>query len=81
MLSRSSILGYLCLLWPTVVFALSHAHLAELRNATTQVFHHGWDNYMRVAFPEDEVRKHLASVRHWKQTDFASSYARYPVHR
>ncbi|KAL0935246.1 ER glycosyl hydrolase [Colletotrichum truncatum] len=56
MLSQLFVLLYLCLSWPIAVSAVSTAKLAELRNATTQVFHHGWDNYMRVAFPEDELR-------------------------
>ncbi|OLN82876.1 ER degradation-enhancing alpha-mannosidase-like protein 1 [Colletotrichum chlorophyti] len=56
MLSQLLLLVYLCLSWPLAVSAISAARLAELRNATTQVFHHGWDNYMRIAFPEDELR-------------------------
>ncbi|GKT43230.1 ER degradation-enhancing alpha-mannosidase-like protein 1 [Colletotrichum spaethianum] len=56
MLSQLLALAHLCLLWPLAVSAISPVRLAELRNATTQVFHHGWDNYMRIAFPEDELR-------------------------
>ncbi|KAE9581013.1 ER degradation-enhancing alpha-mannosidase-like protein 1 [Colletotrichum fructicola] len=56
MLSRILVLLYLCLSWPAAVSAISTAKLAELRNATTDVFHHGWNNYMGIAFPEDELR-------------------------
>lgn len=55
MLSQIVLLLFLCISWPAVAFATGAAKLAQLRNATTQVFHHGWDNYMHIAFPEDEV--------------------------
>ena len=29
--------------------------VAELRRATVGMFYHGFDNYMHIAFPEDEV--------------------------
>ncbi|CAK7271854.1 hypothetical protein SEPCBS119000_004820 [Sporothrix epigloea] len=32
------------------------ARVTELRRKTTDMFYHGFDNYMRVAFPEDELR-------------------------
>ena len=31
------------------------ARVAELRRETVDMFYHGYDNYMRIAFPEDEV--------------------------
>lgn len=35
---------------------MTPAHIAELRKETVDMFYHGFDNYMDVAFPEDEVR-------------------------
>lgn len=29
--------------------------ITDLRHETVDMFYHGFDNYMRVAFPEDEV--------------------------
>jgi len=37
------------------VAAMRHGRLADLRSETVDLFYHGFDNYMRVAFPEDEV--------------------------
>jgi hypothetical protein len=34
---------------------MSPRRVAELRQDTVDMFYHGFDNYMRVAFPEDEV--------------------------
>jgi hypothetical protein len=34
-------------------------HIAELRRETVELFYHGFDNYMEIAFPEDEVRSPL----------------------
>jgi len=34
---------------------MSPADIAELRKETVRMFYHGYDNYMNVAFPEDEV--------------------------
>lgn len=31
------------------------ARIAELRNETIDMFYHGFDNYMNIAFPEDEL--------------------------
>lgn len=36
--------------------------VAELRKATVDMFYHGFDNYMNIAFPEDEVG---LRVRDW----------------
>ncbi|KAK4441954.1 ER degradation-enhancing alpha-mannosidase-like protein 1 [Podospora aff. communis PSN243] len=36
--------------------AMRPARVAELRRETVDLFYHGYDNYMRVAFPEDELR-------------------------
>lgn len=42
-------------LWATVAGAMPTSRIAELRKETVDMFYHGYDNYMRVAFPEDEV--------------------------
>ena len=36
--------------------AMTPAHIAKLRKETVDMFYHGFDNYMDIAFPEDEVR-------------------------
>jgi hypothetical protein len=38
-----------------VVEAMTDARIAELRHATVDMFYHGFENYMNIAFPEDEV--------------------------
>ena len=30
-------------------------YIASLRERTVDMFYHGFENYMRIAFPEDEV--------------------------
>jgi hypothetical protein len=40
---------------------MTPARIAELRQETVDMFYHGFDNYMDVAFPEDEVRLHRNS--------------------
>lgn len=42
-------------IWLAVASAMSPARIAELRQETVEMFYHGFDNYMNVAFPEDEV--------------------------
>jgi hypothetical protein len=37
------------------VGAMTPGRIAELRQETVEMFYHGFDNYMDVAFPEDEV--------------------------
>ncbi|QBZ62593.1 hypothetical protein PoMZ_11476 [Pyricularia oryzae] len=32
------------------------AQIADLRRETVELFYHGFDNYMEIAFPEDELR-------------------------
>lgn len=41
--------------WITIGAAMSPAGVAEMRKETVKMFYHGYDNYMNVAFPEDEV--------------------------
>ncbi|KAI1292736.1 glycoside hydrolase family 47 protein [Xylaria venustula] len=36
--------------------AMRPSRIAELRQETVDMFYHGFDNYMRIAFPEDELR-------------------------
>jgi len=42
--------------WLAVASAMTPARIAELRQETVDMFYHGFDNYMNVAFPEDELR-------------------------
>ncbi|KAH6609217.1 hypothetical protein Trco_002563 [Trichoderma cornu-damae] len=44
----------LALLWP--VGAMRSDYLAQLRQETVDMFYHGYSNYMKHAFPEDELR-------------------------
>ncbi|KAH9892945.1 glycosyl hydrolase family 47-domain-containing protein [Xylariomycetidae sp. FL2044] len=49
----------LWLLWlPSLapVWAMRPGRIAELRQETVDMFYHGFDNYMNIAFPEDELR-------------------------
>jgi hypothetical protein len=43
------------MIWLGVASAMTTARIAELRQETVDMFYHGFDNYMSVAFPEDEV--------------------------
>lgn len=43
--------------WPPAG-AMSPKRIAQLRRETIDMFYHGYDNYMKFAFPEDEVRSH-----------------------
>jgi hypothetical protein len=44
------------MIWLAIANAMSPTRIAELRKETVDMFYHGFDNYMDVAFPEDEVR-------------------------
>ncbi|KAH8682416.1 glycoside hydrolase family 47 protein [Xylariales sp. PMI_506] len=46
----------LWLSWLASVQAMRPVRLAELREETVDMFYHGFDNYMHIAFPEDELR-------------------------
>ena len=46
---------WVLLLLSTAVQAMTQAKIADLRYETVEMFYHGFDNYMSVAFPEDEV--------------------------
>lgn len=41
--------------WIDFVEAMRPSRIAELRQDTVDMFYHGFDNYMKIAFPEDEV--------------------------
>ncbi|KAF4620140.1 hypothetical protein G7Y89_g14683 [Cudoniella acicularis] len=43
-------------IWLAVASAMTTARIAELRQETVAMFYHGFDNYMEIAFPEDELR-------------------------
>jgi hypothetical protein len=42
--------------WSVSVSAMRPERIAKLRQDTVNMFYHGFDNYMDIAFPEDEVR-------------------------
>ncbi|EFX03957.1 er glycosyl hydrolase [Grosmannia clavigera kw1407] len=42
--------------WLTAVSAMRSERIVELRRETVKMFYHGYDNYMQIAFPEDELR-------------------------
>lgn len=42
--------------WPGETLAMRPDGVARLRQETVDMFYHGYDNYMKSAFPEDEVR-------------------------
>ncbi|CAK7215778.1 hypothetical protein SBRCBS47491_002599 [Sporothrix bragantina] len=45
-----------CSWLPSAQAMMRSDRVTELRRGTTRMFYHGFDNYMRVAFPEDELR-------------------------
>lgn len=55
--SPSSLLiaALLCLAWLHLATAMRPDRIAQLRQDTVEMFYHGFDNYMNLAFPEDEV--------------------------
>ncbi|KAI1879907.1 hypothetical protein JX265_001528 [Neoarthrinium moseri] len=46
----------LLLSWLALVGAMRPDRVAALRQETVEMFYHGFDNYMAIAFPEDELR-------------------------
>ncbi|KAI0391304.1 glycoside hydrolase family 47 protein [Xylariaceae sp. FL0594] len=46
----------LLLPWLQTVAAMRPSRVAQLRQETVDMFYHGFDNYMKIAFPEDELR-------------------------
>ena len=53
--------------WLASVEAMRPGRVADLRQETVDMFYHGFDNYMKIAFPEDEV---------WHIHDATSSHHR-----
>lgn len=50
-------------IWLALATAMTPARIAELRAETVAMFYHGFDNYMDVAFPEDEVSSsHMSAL-------------------
>jgi hypothetical protein len=41
--------------WSPTVWAMRPERIVQLRQETVEMFYHGFDNYMTIAFPEDEV--------------------------
>jgi len=55
--TRRTWLVFLCLtLLACFAQAMTPNRVAELRQETVSMFYHGFDNYMNIAFPEDELR-------------------------
>jgi hypothetical protein len=52
----SSVLFGASILLPWLVSSMRADQLKQLRQDTVRVFYHGFSNYMKHAFPEDEVR-------------------------
>ncbi|KAI0452539.1 glycoside hydrolase family 47 protein [Xylaria acuta] len=48
--------AFLLLPWLAPVLAMRPGRVAQLRQETVDMFYHGFDNYMQIAFPEDELR-------------------------
>ncbi|KAF2201001.1 seven-hairpin glycosidase [Delitschia confertaspora ATCC 74209] len=42
--------------WTTLGYGMSDEAISALRQETIDIFYHGYDNYMKHAFPEDELR-------------------------
>ncbi|KAF2138324.1 glycoside hydrolase family 47 protein [Aplosporella prunicola CBS 121167] len=54
--ARTPTIAALLLGWLTLAQCMSHAAIEDLKRETTDIFYHGYENYMRHAFPEDELR-------------------------
>ncbi|KAI1816887.1 glycoside hydrolase family 47 protein [Poronia punctata] len=50
------LVALLVLPWLEPVVAMRPDRVAQLRQETVDMFYHGFDNYMEIAFPEDELR-------------------------
>lgn len=56
LLLLSVVFALLACSWlPSAQAMMRPDRVAELRRATVDMFYHGFDNYMNIAFPEDEV--------------------------
>ncbi|QSZ29786.1 hypothetical protein DSL72_004303 [Monilinia vaccinii-corymbosi] len=62
---------------------MTPARIAELRKETVDMFYHGFDNYMNIAFPEDELRpvsctplaRDTQNPRHVELNDVLGNYS------
>lgn len=50
-------IALLLLAWLDHTWAMRSDRIASLRDDTVEMFYHGYDNYMRLAFPDDEVSR------------------------
>lgn len=68
----------LLLSWPAGVQAMRPDRVAQLRQETVEMFYHGYDNYMEIAFPEDEVSRvpQKAIKAHLRRDLLATTHAR-----
>jgi hypothetical protein len=57
--TRPCLYLFLTTAFVVVAGAMSPRRIAELRRETVDMFYHGFDNYMNIAFPEDEVHNPL----------------------
>lgn len=48
-------IALLLVAWLDQTRAMRPDRIASLRNDTVDMFYHGYDNYMKLAFPDDEV--------------------------
>lgn len=48
-------IALLLLAWLDQTWAMRPDRIAGLRDETVEMFYHGYDNYMKLAFPDDEV--------------------------
>lgn len=49
------LVALLLLTWLHQSVAMRPDRIAQLRQETVEMFYHGYDSYMKLAFPEDEV--------------------------
>ncbi|KAL8885601.1 MAG: hypothetical protein Q9215_006562 [Flavoplaca cf. flavocitrina] len=58
--ARHWLITWLCLfvlpIWIVSVQAMTDGQIKDLRQEAEHLFYHGYDNYMKYAFPEDELR-------------------------
>ncbi|KAF7961281.1 hypothetical protein EAE96_000947 [Botrytis aclada] len=70
-------------IWLPLSNAMTPARIAELRKETVEMFYHGFDNYMELAFPEDELRpvsctpltRDAQNPRHLELNDVLGNYS------
>lgn len=73
---------WLCASLPWLTVAMRADRLRQLRQETVDMFYHGFSNYMKHAFPEDEVcqdgayRKDLQTVQSANILVLVTSYGR-----